>query len=58
MTNKTLSIRLKREAYMALIVLAAEASTKHGKPMSLNETINDLLIEQLNGEQNDNKNEG
>ena len=41
------TIRFTEEAYIALVVLAAEASVKRGRPVSLNEYINDLLIEKI-----------
>ena len=41
------TIRFTKEAYIALVVLAAEASVKRGRPVSLNEYINDLLIEKI-----------
>ena len=41
------TIRFTEEAYIALVVLAAEASVKRGRPVSLNEYVNDLLIEKI-----------
>lgn len=45
------TVRFTQEAYIALVVLAAEASIERGRPVSLNEYMNDLLIEKL--EQNE-----
>jgi hypothetical protein len=41
------TIRFTEEAYIALVVLAAEASVKRGRAVSLNEYVNDLLIEKI-----------
>jgi hypothetical protein len=41
------TVRFSEEAYIALVVLAAEASVERGRPVSLNEYMNELLIEKL-----------
>lgn len=41
------TIRFSQEAYMYLIVLAAEASTERGQPVSMNELVNELIIEKF-----------
>ena len=51
------TIRFTQEAYIALTVLAAEASIERGKPVSLNERLNELIIERLKKEKDDDKKE-